>query len=187
MEKLDDTLFADAPRDVLERAARIQLVVLDVDGVLTDGTIYIGAEGEAFKPFNIMDGLGIRLALDSGIRVAIITARRSEALARRAEELGITHLITGEKDKPTAFARLLKDLGLVAEQAAYVGDDLIDLGVIRRAGLAVAVANAHPLVHRHAHWATQRQGGHGAVREVCELILAAQDKLRLLFENYALQ
>ena len=187
MEKLDDTLFSDAPPDVLERAARIQLVVLDVDGVLTDGTIYIGAEGEAFKPFNIMDGLGIRMALDSGIRLAIITARRSEALARRAEELGITHLITGEKNKPAAFSRLLEDLGLEAEQAAYVGDDLIDLGVIRRAGLAVAVANAHPLVQRHAHWVTQKQGGHGGVREVCELILAAQGKLRLLFENYALQ
>ena len=187
MNELDDALFADAPHEVLERAARVQLLALDVDGVLTDGTIYIGAEGEAFKPFNIMDGLGIRMALDSGIQVAIITARRSEALARRAEELGITHLITGEKNKPTAFSGLLEELGLEAEQAAYVGDDLIDLGVLRRAGLAVAVANAHPLVHRHAHWATQRRGGHGAVREVCELILAAQGKLHLLFENYALQ
>lgn len=174
---LDDTLR--------ERAAGIGLLALDVDGVLTDGTVYYGADGETLKAFNIMDGLGLRLLERAGIHTAIISARQSAPLQRRADDLGIGFTYFGEHDKPAAWAALLERTGLSPAQAAFAGDDLIDLGVLRRAGLAFAVANAHPAVQATAHYVTARAGGHGAVREMAELLLAARGALDGMIADYA--
>lgn len=170
---------------VLQRAARIRLLVLDVDGVLTDGAVYMGAEGELLKAFHIHDGKGISMLHEAGIKVALLTARSSEALIRRAEELRIRHVLQGRNPKWPALQDLLDTLAISPPEVAYVGDDLVDLPVLRRVGLAVAVANAHPWVATHCHWLTRRAGGQGAIREVCELILAAQDRLTPMFEHYA--
>ncbi|MCC5856785.1 MAG: HAD hydrolase family protein [Ectothiorhodospiraceae bacterium] len=175
----------DPPDDtILQRAAGIRLLGLDVDGVLTDGTVWYGPGGESLKPFNILDGLGIRMLLDAGLAVAIITARRSIPLAHRARDLGIPHLYMGVTDKLAAWNGLLQKLALHGEQAAYMGDDLIDLKVLRRAGLSLTVPNGHPLLARHSHWCSRRAGGSGAVREACELILHAQGLLDPLLERY---
>ncbi|MEX0731541.1 MAG: HAD hydrolase family protein [Aquisalimonadaceae bacterium] len=177
--------FFDTPgSDVLGRAAAIRLLVLDVDGVLTDGTVYYGADGEMLKGFSILDGLGIRLLLDAGIEVAIISARDSAPLRRRAADLGITRLSLGRHDKKAAWQTLLKETSLPREQAAFVGDDLIDLQILGQAGLSVTVPNGHPLLLERCHWQTRNAGGHGAVREVCELILAAQGLLDQALRSY---
>lgn len=175
--------FADAycerPTDaVVERAARVRLLVLDVDGVLTDGTLYIGATGEAFKPFHIHDGKGIAMLRAEGLRTAAITARQSQALARRAAELGIDPVRQNVRDKGRELIQLGAAVGIPAEETAYVGDDLVDLDPLAAVGLAVAVADAHPRVLRASHWQTRRPGGRGAVREVCELLLAARGRLQ---------
>lgn len=169
---------------VLDRAAAIRLLALDVDGVLTDGTVWYGEHGETLKPFNILDGLGIRLLLDSGITVAVITARQSAPLLRRTEDLGIPHVLTGIRDKAKAWAGLLSELGLEDSEAAFMGDDLIDLAVLRRAGLAITVPNAHPLLLSQCHWQVRRAGGSGAVREAGEMILHAQGRLQAILERY---
>nr|WP_245558750.1 HAD hydrolase family protein [Arhodomonas aquaeolei] len=161
-----------------ERAARIGALALDVDGVLTDGGVYISGDGEPFKRFNIHDGKGIAMLREAGIAVAIVTARRSGAVEARARELRIEHVHQGVRDKATALAGLADALGLATESCAFVGDDLVDLAPMRTAGLAVAVANAHPAVCAIAHWVTRRGGGDGAVREVCELLLGARGALR---------
>lgn len=162
---------------VLQRAAAVRLLVLDVDGVLTDGRLYFGADGQEFKAFHIRDGLGIKLLERAGVAVAVITGRRSAAVERRMRELGIAHLYQGVDDKLAVFADLLARLQFTAQQTAYVGDDLVDLPVMRQVGLAVAVGDADPFLCRHAHWQTTSPGGQGAVREVCELLLAAQGLL----------
>jgi 3-deoxy-D-manno-octulosonate 8-phosphate phosphatase (KDO 8-P phosphatase) len=179
--------FFDLPNaDVLRRAGGVRLLALDVDGVLTDGTIYMDRQGEALKAFHIHDGKGISMLLGAGVEVALLTARRSDMLRRRAEELKIRHVLQGHDPKWPALEALLDQLSLSAAQVAYVGDDLVDLPVLRRIGLAATVADAHPWVAQHCHWQTRRAGGRGAVREVCELILAAQDRLAPVFEHYAL-
>lgn len=166
------------PAAVAERAARIGLLALDVDGVLTDGGVYIGGDGEPFKCFSIHDGKGIAMLRDTGIEVAIVTARRSGAVEARARELRIDRVHQGVHDKAAALAALADGLGLAPQACAFVGDDLVDLAPMRTAGLAVAVANAHPAVCAGAHWVTRRNGGSGAVREVCELLLGARGALR---------
>lgn len=168
-----------------ERASGIALLALDVDGVLTDGTVYYSAEGETLKAFNIMDGLGLRMLERAGIRTAIISARDSAPLQRRAEDLGIGFTYFGRHDKPAAWASLLERTGLTPAQAAFAGDDLIDLGVLGQAGLAFAVANAHPAVRATAHYVTARTGGQGAVREMAELLLAARGELHGMIADYA--
>lgn len=169
---------------VVEKARHIRLLAMDVDGVLTDGLLYYGNSGEEIKAFNILDGLGIKLLRDAGIRPAIITGRRSELLARRAAELGIDLVYQGREDKRVALEELRVDLGLEMTQIAYVGDDLPDLSAIRCAGLGITVANGHSFVARHADWQTAASGGGGAVREICELILKAQGKLNSAWEQY---
>ncbi|WP_290652709.1 HAD-IIIA family hydrolase [Aquisalimonas sp.] len=173
----------DAP--LRARAGAIALLALDVDGVLTDGTIYYGAEGEVVKAFNIMDGLGVRLLERAGIRTAIISARESPPLRRRAVDLGIELTYFGRHDKVAAWETLLARTGIAAAHAAFVGDDLIDLGVLARAGLAVAVSNAHPAVCEQAHYVTVCPGGKGAVREIAELLLAARGALDGVIQEYA--
>lgn len=160
-----------------ELAKDIALLALDVDGILSDGSIYYTAQGDEIKAFNIMDGLGIKLLQHAGIEVAIITGRVSPMVARRARELGIKHLVQGREDKLTALHELLKITGISADRVAYMGDDLPDLAAIKTAKLGVTVPNAMPFVQQHADHITSRAGGKGAVREVCELILAAQGKL----------
>lgn len=158
--------------------------MLDVDGVLTDGTLYYTSAGEEMKAFNIQDGLGIQLLQAGGVAVAIITGRRSPMVERRARELDITHVTQGTQDKLVAFEHLLETAGVAAEHSACVGDDLPDLPLMRRCALAVTVPEAPELVKAQAHLITRRAGGHGAVREVCELILSAQGKLDQVAERY---
>lgn len=163
--------------DVTDRAARIRLACFDVDGTLTDGGLGIASDGSEFKTFHVHDGLGLKLLLQNGIEVAIITARQSPIVAHRARELGITRLLQGCTDKLTAMLELAHELGLDETQVAFMGDDLPDLAAMQRAGLAVAPANAHPWTAKHAHWRTQGSGGQGAARELADLILAAQGRV----------
>jgi 3-deoxy-D-manno-octulosonate 8-phosphate phosphatase (KDO 8-P phosphatase) len=169
---------------ILKKAADIRLVIFDVDGVLTDGSIYLGSNGEELKAFNIKDGLGMKLLQNSGVQIAIITGRSSQLVANRMQELGIQHLYQGQKEKLPAYQQLKQALGLEDRQIAYVGDDLIDLPLMLRTGLSVAVADAHALVKEHAHWQTHLPGGRGAAREVCELIMEAQGTLEPALESY---
>ncbi len=160
------------------------MLVLDVDGVLTDGTLYYSASGEEMKAFNIHDGLGIKMLQAGGVEPAIISGRSSRALELRAQDLGIRHLVQGAEHKLAAFERLLRDLDLRPEQAACMGDDLPDLPVLERCMLAVTVPDAPDQVRARAHYVSRRRGGHGAVREVCELILAAQGALSSQLARY---
>jgi 3-deoxy-D-manno-octulosonate 8-phosphate phosphatase (KDO 8-P phosphatase) len=168
--------LADLPADVLARAARIRLAAFDVDGTLTDGRLWYGEDGRETKVFHVHDGLGLKRLQAHGIEVAIITARISHPVALRAEELDIRHVYQGQGDKRACLRELLEALNLTADQAAFVGDDLPDLPAMSVAGLSIAVANAHPWVAEQAHWQTRLQGGYGAAREVCDLLLLAQGK-----------
>ncbi len=159
---------------VLERARSIRLLVLDVDGVLTDGRLFISAAGEELKVFHVRDGAGLVAIQRAGITVAIISGRDSPAVTRRAAELGIRHVHQGVADKGALLDRLLVELGIAAEEAACVGDDTPDAPLLRRAGLAIGVADAHPALLAAAHWVTTSNGGQGAVREVCDLLLSAR-------------
>jgi 3-deoxy-D-manno-octulosonate 8-phosphate phosphatase (KDO 8-P phosphatase) len=159
---------------VLERARRIRLLVLDVDGVLTDGRLYLAAAGEELKVFHVRDGSGLVAIQRAGVTVAIISGRDSAAVTRRAGELGIRHVRQGVGDKGAELDRLLAELGVPAEETACVGDDTPDAPMLRRAGLAIGVADAHPALLAAAHWVTKSSGGHGAVREVCDLLLSAR-------------
>jgi 3-deoxy-D-manno-octulosonate 8-phosphate phosphatase (KDO 8-P phosphatase) len=168
--------LANLPADLLARAAKIRLAAFDVDGTLTDGRLWYSESGHETKVFHVHDGLGLKRLQAHGIQVAIISARISHPVVLRAEELDITHVYQGQNDKRECLRQILEALNLQPEQAAFVGDDLPDLPAMNSCGLAVAVANAHPWVAEHAHWQTQRGGGMGAVREVCDLILHAQGK-----------
>ncbi|KAA6186040.1 HAD-IIIA family hydrolase [Thiohalocapsa marina] len=164
-------------QDPMELASAVRAIVFDVDGVLTDGSLYLGDDGQEYKAFHSRDGLGMVMLRESGTHIAIITARRSEVVRIRMESLGITSVYQGCREKLPAYDQLRTSLGLEHRQMAYVGDDVVDLSVMRRVGFAVAVADAHPLVLEHAHWQTPSPGGRGAAREVCELLLRAQGKL----------
>lgn len=167
-----------------ERAAAVRLVIFDIDGVLTDGRLYFGDDGQEYKAFNSLDGHGMVMLRDSGVEIGIISGRRSQLVRHRMQALGVQHLYQGQKDKRTAYAELKDKLDLEDHQIAYVGDDVIDLPVMTRVGLAVAVADAHALVREHAHWVTAERGGHGAAREVCDFIMAAQGTLERLLARY---
>ncbi|MFO7305620.1 MAG: HAD hydrolase family protein [Gammaproteobacteria bacterium] len=158
----------------LERANDVRLLVLDVDGVLTDGKLYFTARGEEMKCFHVRDGAGIVQVLRAGIQVAVISGRSSEAVERRMSELGVTWVRQGTDDKLAALRELLDILGLSEQAVACIGDDVADLPLLETARLAVAVADAHPSVRSRAHLITQACGGQGAVREVCDLILESQ-------------
>lgn len=160
--------------DVGARARAVRLAIFDVDGVMTDGTLYIGAEGESFKAFNILDGHGMKMLQGAGIATAIISGRSSRAVERRAAELAVAHVVQGSADKVAAFEELRRGLGVDAAACSFMGDDLPDLPVMRLCGFAVAVANAVAEVKESAHYVTRAQGGQGAVREFCELVLRAR-------------
>jgi len=166
------------------KASKIKLLVLDVDGVLTDGRLYFLEDGSEMKGFDIQDGLGIKLLQSIGVDVGIITGRSTQLVARRAQNLGIRHLYQGREDKIDALKDLLDKLGLAPEQTAYMGDDLPDLAAIRFAGLGIAPSNAHSFVKAHADWVTELRGGWGAVREVCDRLLEAHGELDRIQAGY---
>ena len=162
------------PSDILARARRIKLLLLDVDGVLTDGRIIFGTDGLELKNFYSQDGVGLNLIREAGIATGVITARASEMVRRRMGELGFRHIVENAKDKLKAFEDILAQDGLSADQCAYMGDDWIDLPLFSRVGLALAPADAVLAVRNRAHFVPPRPGGRGAVREACALLLVAQ-------------
>lgn len=172
------------PQDVIERAKKIKLTIFDVDGVLTNSGLFIGDDGQEYKQFNSKDGHGIRMWKEHGGEVAILTGRTSEVVKHRMRDLGVETIYQGYREKLPAFEHLLAETGLESEAIAYVGDDVVDLPVMTRVGLAVAVADAHYAVKPHAHWVTQQAGGQGAAREVCELLLSSQGKLDTALAKY---
>jgi len=171
-------------QETLKRAKQIRLVIFDVDGVLTDGSLFLGDDGQEYKAFNSRDGLGMKLLQKSGVEIGIITGRTSNVVAIRMESLGIRHVYQGQRNKLPAFRELRDRLGLKNDQIAYVGDDVVDLPVMRRVGLALTVQDAHPLVRQQAHWQTRAGGGRGAAREICELLMQAQGTLEQAYEKY---
>jgi 3-deoxy-D-manno-octulosonate 8-phosphate phosphatase (KDO 8-P phosphatase) len=164
-------------QDILTKAARIRLVIFDVDGVLTDGSLFLGDDGQEYKAFNSRDGHGMKMLQSNGVTIAIITGRSSQVVNHRMASLGIEHVYQGARDKAPVYAELRDKLGLDDSQVAYVGDDVVDLPVMRKVGLAIAVQDAHELVKKHAHWQTPNRGGRGAARDVCEMLMEAQGKL----------
>lgn len=171
--------------NMISKAQRIKLAVFDVDGVLTDGGLYYSEAGDAMKAFDVRDGMGMKLLQDSGVELAIITSRRAASVRLRAEDLGIRHVEQGVSEKLPAFEALLVKTGVSPEDAAFLGDDLVDLPVLRRCGFAATVANAPATLKRHADYVTNAVGGHGAVREFCEMIMHSQGTLGGLTRRYS--
>lgn len=172
------------PAEVWQRASRVRLLILDVDGVLTDGSLYFGPKEEVFKVFHVRDGHGIKMAQRAGVEVVFLSGRRSDPAFARAKELGVTRFFEGLRDKVPVLEELCRGLGLSPEEVATVGDELVDLPLFHRVGLAVAVADAVPEVKAAAHWVTENPGGRGAVREVTDLIIKATggwEKLQALW------
>ncbi len=167
-----------------ERIKPLRLVAFDVDGVLTDGGLYLSDSGEEFKRFNSLDGHGLKMLKASGVELAIITGRTSRCMELRAKNLGITRLHQGVENKLATMQALLGELRLTPEQAAFMGDDVVDLPVMRRVGLALSVPAAPQVVRDHAHYVSQREAGYGAVREVCELIMSSQGTLQAQLAPY---
>jgi len=166
------------------RAARIQLMIFDVDGILTDGSLHYGPDGELIKTFNVLDGHGIKLLQQSGVAVAIISARKSTIVAKRAADLGIQHLFQGVHDKRTAFEQLLVLTEISEEACGFVGDDVIDLPILQRVGFAASVPNGHVEVRTRVHYVTEASGGRGAARELCDFIMRAQGTYKAALAPY---
>lgn len=171
-------------QDILEKAANIKLVVFDVDGVLTDGSLFYGDDGQEYKAFNSRDGHGIKMLKKYDVEIGIITGRTSKVVEHRVRNLGITHVYQGQLDKLPAYEELIAKLGISPDETAYVGDDVVDLPIMTKVGLAIAVQDAHPFVKKHAHWITPCGGGRGAGRDVCELLIEARGKLTQELESY---
>lgn len=171
-------------QDLDNKATQIRLVIFDVDGVLTDGSLYLGDDGQEYKAFHSKDGHGMVMLQESGVRIAIITGRTSEVVSIRMKSLGIEHVFQGKRDKKPAYEELKQVTGFSDAQIAYVGDDVVDLPVMSRVGLAIAVNDAHPLVKQHAHWTTPSGGGRGAARDVCEMLMQAQGTLETRLNSY---
>jgi 3-deoxy-D-manno-octulosonate 8-phosphate phosphatase (KDO 8-P phosphatase) len=171
-------------QDILEKAARIKLVIFDVDGVLTDGSLFYGDDGQEYKAFNSRDGHGMKMLQETGVLIGIITGRTSKVVEYRMQNLGVSHVYQGQLDKLPAFEELIDKLGIDREDVAYVGDDVVDLPIMRRVGLAIAVQDAHDLVKQHAHWQTPHGGGRSAARDVCELIMESQGNLKAMLDRY---
>lgn len=166
------------------RAKKLRLLILDVDGVLTDGKLFFDAQGVEYKSFHARDGHGIKLLQQSGVKVAVISGRNSAVVALRMQSLGVELVYQGHENKVAAFNEILQRLALEPEQVAHVGDDVLDLPLMVRVGLAIAVQDAHFTVKKHAHWCTQLPGGNGAVREVCDLIMQAQGSFDAAVNRY---
>lgn len=169
---------------LLEKAKKIKCLISDVDGVLTDGLLFLDNNGNELKAFNVQDGMGLKLLMAAGIEVAIITTAQNKVIDHRMQQLGIKHYFKGQVDKRLAYKTLRETLGLEHDEFAYVGDDLPDLPLIQQVGLGVAVANAVNQVKEFAAWVTEQHGGRGAVREICDLILGAQGKHDIALTRY---
>lgn len=169
---------------IIKLARNIKLVIFDIDGVLTNGTLYLGDGGEEYKAFHSKDGHGMRMLIECGLQAAIITGRKSNVVEHRMQDLGIEIVFQGYRDKRPAFQELLKQTGLKPEQIAYMGDDVVDLPVMTQVGMAIAVQDAHPFVIQHADYITEKAGGTGAAREAIETILQAQGLLQDKLESY---
>lgn len=169
---------------IIKLAQNIKLIIFDVDGVLTSGTLFFDNQGQEYKAFHSKDGHGLRMLLECGLQAAIITGRKSDLVEHRMKDLGIDMVFQGYRDKRPAFAELLKQTGLKPEQIAYMGDDVIDLPVMTQVGMAIAVQDAHSFVIKHADYVTEKRGGTGAAREAIEFILQAQGLLADKLETY---
>ncbi len=172
------------PVRVMEQARQIQLLILDVDGVLTDGKLFFDHLGNEFKAFHARDGHGIKMLQQTGVEIAVISGRESFIVTKRMEELDVSLVYQNQRDKRAAFADLLQKLDLTAEQVAYVGDDVVDLPIMTQVGLAIAVADANEAVIACADWTTTISGGLGAVREVCDMIMQSQDNFETILADY---
>lgn len=170
--------------ELLEKAKKVKCLICDVDGVLSDGLLYLDNHGNELKSFHVQDGMGLKLLMAAGIQVAIITTARNEVIDHRMNQLGVVHYFKGQVDKRAAYQKLKEKLGFRDEQFAYIGDDLPDLPLIKQVGLGVAVANAVRQVKEFADWQTEQRGGQGGVRELCDLILDAQNKTDEALEGY---
>lgn len=170
--------------NVMSLAAKVKLLLFDVDGVLTDGRLVIGDDGLEFKAFNSRDGHGIKMLQRHGISVGIITGRTSDVVKHRVKDLQIKHVYQGCKEKLPVYQKLIKKLKLKPEQTAFVGDDVVDLPIMLQVGLAVSVANAHSLVKQYAHWVTPSIGGYCAAREVCDMLLHAHGVYHTEMQRY---
>jgi 3-deoxy-D-manno-octulosonate 8-phosphate phosphatase, YrbI family len=170
-------ILARVPQDVRERAARLRMMIFDVDGVLTDGRLYYGEHGETVKRFHALDGFGLRMLHESGVEVAFMTGRESPTVARRAAELGISEVQQGIRDKNAAVTSLAQRHNLELDEIGFMGDDIIDLAAMHRVGFAASVSEAPVYITQAAHWVASRPAGGGAARECCDLILAAQGRL----------
>ena len=178
-----DTDNKTAP-DITHKAAQVRMMIFDVDGVLTDGRMHWNADGEIMKSFFVHDGLGIQLLQKMGIATAIISARNTPIVLKRANDLGINHVYQGHHDKRITFQRLLDDTGITAQECGFIGDDIVDLPLFTRVGFAVGVPNGHIEIRRRAHYVTTAAGGAGAVREICDFILHAQGKYEAALAPY---
>jgi 3-deoxy-D-manno-octulosonate 8-phosphate phosphatase (KDO 8-P phosphatase) len=174
----------DYSAELIAKASKIRLLILDVDGVLSDGRIIVTDSGEEIKAFHVQDGLGIQLLLENGIQVAVISGRNSPLVEKRIRDLKIPYLYQGQFNKIAAFEDVLAKTQITAEHAAHVGDDLPDIALFKRVGLAIAVNNATVETKQQSHMQTQNLGGHGAVREICEFILKAQNKWPAIVERF---
>lgn len=171
-------------QEIFVKAKRIKLLICDVDGVMTDGGLFFGDNGLEYKMFHSRDGLGIKMLQRSGVKLAVITARTSDVVKHRMKNLKIDLVFQGQLDKVHAYETLCQEQNLTEEEVAYVGDDLVDLPVLKRVGLSIAVADAHERVKQQVDWITQHNGGRGAVRDVCELLMEAQGTLEEQFAIY---
>lgn len=174
----------DLTPDQVKTIRQLKLLILDVDGVLTDGRLFFDHQGNEYKCFHARDGHGLKLLRQTGVEVAVISGRNSKSVALRMQNLGIEHVYQGHENKRAAFAEILEQLNLSAEQAAHVGDDLLDLPIMTQVGFAVAVQDANFAVKKYAHWCTQTPGGQGAVREVCDLIMQVQGHFDSVLQTY---
>lgn len=175
---------ADNMQLVVEKAKKLKLLILDVDGVLTDGKLFFDNDGNEYKSFHAQDGHGIKMLRQTGVEVAVISGRKSKSVALRMKNLGIEHVYQGHENKIAAFNEIIELIGITPEQAAHVGDDVIDLPVMIRVGLAIAVNDANFAVKQHADWCTTLPGGQGAVREVCDFIMQAQGHFDEMLNAY---
>ncbi|WJG08863.1 3-deoxy-manno-octulosonate-8-phosphatase KdsC [Aliiglaciecola sp. LCG003] len=176
-----DTLYGPVKNNLIRKLSKVKLLVCDVDGVFSDGNIYMGNSGEELKAFNTLDGYGIKAMLKTGVEVAIVTGRESAIVETRMSALGVSLIVQGEENKKSAVKKMISHLGIKKENVASIGDDVGDIGMFQESNVAFSVPNGHPYVRQQAEYVTRTYGGAGAVREVCDLILFANNKLNHVY------